>query len=40
LLYEKTNNLLAPVMTHTLFNAMNFALLYLSEPLSHFSSRS
>jgi len=29
LLYEKTNNLLAPIATHSLFNAMNFAMLLL-----------
>lgn len=27
-LYEKTDNLLAPVVAHTLFNAMNFLLFY------------
>ncbi len=31
LLYEFTNNLLAPLVAHSLFNAMNFATLYLSE---------
>jgi membrane protease YdiL (CAAX protease family) len=31
LLYEHTNNLLAPITAHALFNAMNFAMLYLSE---------
>jgi membrane protease YdiL (CAAX protease family) len=30
-LYEKTDNLLAPITTHALFNAVNFALLYLPE---------
>jgi membrane protease YdiL (CAAX protease family) len=29
LLYERTNNLLAPIVTHSLFNAANFALFYL-----------
>jgi membrane protease YdiL (CAAX protease family) len=28
-LYERTGNLLAPVVTHSLFNALNFAMLYL-----------
>ncbi len=31
ILYEKTDNLLAPITTHALFNAVNFALLYLPE---------
>ncbi len=31
ILYEKTDNLLAPISTHALFNAVNFALLYLPE---------
>jgi membrane protease YdiL (CAAX protease family) len=30
-LYEKTENLLAPIAAHTVFNAMNFAVLYLGE---------
>jgi membrane protease YdiL (CAAX protease family) len=30
-LYEKTNNLLAPIIAHALFNGMNFAVLYLTE---------
>lgn len=30
-LYEKTDNLLAPITTHALFNAVNFALLYLPD---------
>jgi len=29
LLYEKTNNLLAPIATHSLFNAVNFVMLLL-----------
>jgi uncharacterized protein len=28
-LYERTGNLLAPITAHSLFNAVNFALLYL-----------
>ena len=28
-LYERTENLLAPITAHSLFNAMNFAMLYL-----------
>lgn len=31
LLYEQTDNLLAPITTHALFNAVNFALLYLPD---------
>jgi membrane protease YdiL (CAAX protease family) len=31
ILYERTNNLLAPIAAHALFNAMNFVMLYLSE---------
>ena len=34
LLYEKTNNLLAPITAHALFNAMNFATLYLIDKQS------
>jgi membrane protease YdiL (CAAX protease family) len=30
LLYEKTDNLLAPIAAHSLFNIMNFVMLYLS----------
>ena len=30
-LYEYTDNLLAPITTHSLFNALNFAMLYLLE---------
>jgi membrane protease YdiL (CAAX protease family) len=30
-LYERTDNLLAPISAHALFNALNFALLYLFE---------
>jgi membrane protease YdiL (CAAX protease family) len=30
-LYERTNNLLAPILAHSMFNALNFALLYLQE---------
>jgi membrane protease YdiL (CAAX protease family) len=31
LLYEKTDNLLAPIAAHSLFNIMNFVMLYLSQ---------
>jgi len=31
ILYEKTDNLLAPITTHAVFNGVNFALLYLPE---------
>ena len=34
LLYEKTNNLLAPIAAHCLFNAMNFLLLQLVQQKS------
>jgi len=27
-LYERTNNLLAPIAAHSFFNALNFGLLY------------
>jgi membrane protease YdiL (CAAX protease family) len=30
-LYERTNNLLAPIAAHAMFNGLNFALLYLTE---------
>ncbi|MFO1476770.1 MAG: CPBP family intramembrane glutamic endopeptidase [Verrucomicrobiota bacterium] len=33
-LYERTDNLLAPIAAHSLFNAANFILLYLLEALS------
>ena len=33
-LYEKTNNLLAPIATHSLFNAANFAALYYMQSKS------
>jgi membrane protease YdiL (CAAX protease family) len=32
LLYERTNNLLAPITAHALFNAMNFMILYSLLP--------
>ena len=31
LLYEETNNLLAPILTHSLFNAANFFTLYFVQ---------
>lgn len=31
LLYERTNNLLAPIMAHVLFNALNFAMLLVLQ---------
>lgn len=34
LLYEKTNNLLAPIAAHSLFNAMNFVMFFLVEQKS------
>jgi membrane protease YdiL (CAAX protease family) len=30
-LYEKTNNLLAPIAGHALFNAVNLVMLYVFE---------
>jgi membrane protease YdiL (CAAX protease family) len=33
-LYEKTDNLLAPIAAHSLFNTVNFALLYLTPHLN------
>jgi Predicted metal-dependent membrane protease len=35
LLYEKTNNLLAPIAAHSVFNAIQFAWLYIEQYLSH-----
>lgn len=35
LLYEHTNNLLAPMVAHALFNTVNFAVLYLTELRGH-----
>lgn len=35
LLYEHTNNLLAPIVAHSLFNTVNFAVLYLTELRGH-----
>jgi membrane protease YdiL (CAAX protease family) len=36
LIYERTDNLLAPITAHALFNAMNFVILYSSlGPLTH-----
>ena len=31
LLYERTNNLLAPIAAHSLFNTLNFALFYMQK---------
>jgi|ERR1051325_1647678 membrane protease YdiL (CAAX protease family) len=33
ILYERTGNLLAPIATHSLFNTLNFAGLYLSDKM-------
>lgn len=33
LLYERTNNLLAPITVHSLFNAANFGLLFLQQQI-------
>jgi membrane protease YdiL (CAAX protease family) len=35
LLYEKTNNLLAPIAAHSVFNGIQFASLYIEQYLSH-----
>ncbi len=34
LLYEKTNNLLAPILAHSMFNAVNFAILIFQKDLT------
>jgi membrane protease YdiL (CAAX protease family) len=34
LLYEKTNNLLAPILAHSFFNAVNFALLIFEKDIT------
>jgi len=34
LLYEKANNLLAPIAAHALFNAFNFTLFFFVESKS------
>jgi membrane protease YdiL (CAAX protease family) len=31
MLYERTNNLLAPIAAHSAFNGLNFAMLYVLE---------
>lgn len=36
LLYEKTNNLLAPILAHSIFNAVNFAILIFEKDLNRF----
>jgi hypothetical protein len=33
LLYEKTNNLLAPIAAHALFNALNFTMYFVQSKL-------
>jgi membrane protease YdiL (CAAX protease family) len=38
-LYEKTNNLLAPIAAHTLFNALNFGALFIIEWFEPLSSK-
>jgi membrane protease YdiL (CAAX protease family) len=35
LLYERTNNLLAPIAAHSVFNAIQFVSLYIEQYLSH-----
>ena len=35
-LYEKTDNLLAPIAAHSLFNAANLVLLHFEEPVNQF----
>ena len=39
LLYEKTDTLAAPVVTHSLFNAVNFIVFIYREPLSDWLTR-
>lgn len=34
LLYEETDNLLAPILTHCLFNGVNFLLLVFEQPIT------
>ena len=38
-LYEKTDNLLAPITAHSLFNASNLVLLHFEEPVNQFLQR-
>ncbi|HEY1663363.1 MAG TPA: type II CAAX endopeptidase family protein [Verrucomicrobiae bacterium] len=38
-LYEKTDNLLAPIAAHSLFNTTNLLMLHFQEPLSQFLQR-
>jgi membrane protease YdiL (CAAX protease family) len=35
-LYEKTDNLLASIMTHSLFNFVGLLALYFQDPLNQF----
>ncbi len=38
-LYEMTDNLLAPIIGHSLFNTANVAIFYFGEPIAHFFQR-
>lgn len=38
-LYERTDNLLAPIAAHSLFNAANLVLLHFADPLNQFLER-
>jgi membrane protease YdiL (CAAX protease family) len=38
-LYERTDNLLAPIAAHTLFNGLNFAALFFGQWLEHLSPK-
>lgn len=39
LLYEKTGNLITPILTHSVFNTANFLLLIFEKPLTKFLER-
>ncbi|MDQ6631171.1 MAG: CPBP family intramembrane metalloprotease [Verrucomicrobiota bacterium] len=38
-LYERTNNLLAPILAHSVFNTANFIMLIYEKPISRFLER-
>jgi membrane protease YdiL (CAAX protease family) len=40
LLYERTNNLLAPIVTHGCFNAMNFVMLFWQQDIQNLLQKS
>jgi uncharacterized protein len=39
LVYEATDNLLAPILTHSVFNTANFIYLLYEQPINHFLQR-